>query len=486
MKLLNATLSGGSITNKPEALIETPAGLGGTIKVKPLGGQCGENWILQPIVLTPASPPTVLGLPPIFCQAGDVAWVEASGSTGDYVWEMPAGFENLGNANGNTKANKIQIKMTSNTRQGSIPMRVSEKISNCGISEPAVLFIWVGKPAGNGQIRLVAGSINYAYTKIQTYEFLFNDSAILPDGWTMTWNLTPTDSASTFSILQVLGNKITIEFGDYNAKGTLSSKVRNICGEATYQTMIQIVVPPPPPLPHPPRDTTTAANMRVIQQSALKNAAKAFDNSTKTDFMAWADKAVFYTGETLLTHCLTTNPTAKTIAYLLAENGNLASPIDTLQLVNDLGMAYLQTKIPIYSGLASGNYTLKVCVGKTCVAYPITLINHLLPKTSIAGKVIEKEIATTAIVIPQKFTVEQNMPNPFDEQTTLRYFLPQRNTLKVSIYNLLGVEIHSQTIENTEGWQELVLLTAKWHTGLYICKFEYNGEVQTKKMMLVR
>ena len=465
MKLLNAMQGYTNRTDKPEALIETPLGLGGTIKVKPLGGQCGESWVSQPIELTPAAPPVVTGIPPIFCQSGDVAWVEVHGSLDvEYIWDLPEGFENIGNASGNTKSYKVQIKMTTNTRQGSIPINVSSKTPACGISPPEALLIWVGKPAGNGQIRLVAGSIHYAYPRIQTYEFLLNDSAILPDGWTMTWDLTSLDSLSNFIVLQVLGNKITIDLGSYTAKGTLSSKVKNICGETTYQTMLQIVVPPPPP-PPAPRDTTNAANMRVIQQSVLKNAAKAFDNSTKTDFAAWADKAVFYTGETLLTHCLTTNPTAKPIAYLLAENGNLASPIDTLQLVNDLGMAYLQTKIPIYSGLASGNYTLKVCVGKTCIAYPITLINHLLPKTSNAGKVTEKESTNATVSVSQKFIVEQNMPNPFDEHTTLRYFLPQKNTLKVSIYNLLGLEVHSQHIENTEGWQELVLLTAKWHTG---------------------
>lgn len=505
MRLLNAMQGYTNRTDKPEALIETPIGLGGTIKVRPLGGQCGESWVSQPIELTPAAPPVVTGIPPIFCQSGDVAWVEASGSTGDYVWEMPAGFENLGDANGNTKANKIQIKMTSNTRQGSIPMRVSEKTSNCGISEPAVLFIWVGKPAGNGQIRLASGSTGC--DRIQTYEFLLNDSGNLPDGWSMAWDLTSEHGVVglgigyVFNVIQILGNKITIEINTPDKIGILSAKVKNICGETTYQTGIfrgkctyeeptDSIAPPPPSPPDtllpPPSGGGNAANMRVIQQSVLKNAAKAFDNSTKTDFAAWADKTVFYTGETLLTHCLTTNPTAKPIAYLLAENGNLASPIDTLQLVSEFALNYMQIKIPIYSGLASGNYTLKVCVGKTCVAYMITLINHLLPKTSNAGKVVEKESAITTIAVPQKFTVEQNMPNPFDEYTTLRYFLPQKNTLKVSIYNLLGVEVYSQTVENTEGWQEFVLLTAKWHTGLYICKFEYNGEVQTKKMMLVR
>jgi len=43
--------------------------------------------------------------------------------------------------------------------------------------------------------------------------------------------------------------------------------------------------------------------------------------------------------------------------------------------------------------------------------------------------------------IPDKFTLFQNYPNPFNPVTTIKYTLPQKAMVKLTVYNILGKEI---------------------------------------------
>jgi len=44
-------------------------------------------------------------------------------------------------------------------------------------------------------------------------------------------------------------------------------------------------------------------------------------------------------------------------------------------------------------------------------------------------------------VIPQRYSLDQNMPNPFNARTTIRFSLPEENQVSLVIYDLLGHEV---------------------------------------------
>lgn len=44
-------------------------------------------------------------------------------------------------------------------------------------------------------------------------------------------------------------------------------------------------------------------------------------------------------------------------------------------------------------------------------------------------------------VIPKSIELEQNYPNPFKQQTTIRYQLPTKNYVNLKVYDILGREV---------------------------------------------
>jgi M6 family metalloprotease-like protein len=106
---------------------------------------------------------------------------------------------------------------------------------------------------------------------------------------------------------------------------------------------------------------------------------------------------------------------------------------------------------------------------------------------------LDTDIVTATL--PQKISLSQNSPNPFNASTDIRYqisesSLPTHTTLK--IFNLLGQEIRTLRDELMEPGQ----YTATWDgrdengyrvaSGLYFYRFTCGDAVQTKQMILLR
>jgi len=89
--------------------------------------------------------------------------------------------------------------------------------------------------------------------------------------------------------------------------------------------------------------------------------------------------------------------------------------------------------------------------------------------------------------IPAEFSFMRPSPNPFNPSTQLRYALPKEGYVKLVVFNSLG----RLAAELSEGWQP-----AGWHnvefnasnlsSGLYFAQIQFNGEVRTQKMLLIK
>ena len=81
----------------------------------------------------------------------------------------------------------------------------------------------------------------------------------------------------------------------------------------------------------------------------------------------------------------------------------------------------------------------------------------------------------------------QNYPNPFNPSTTIKFALPVKTNLSLSVYNTLGekvAEIFNGELE--EGYHEMMFNASGLSSGIYFYKIESENYSATKKLMLLK
>jgi len=91
-----------------------------------------------------------------------------------------------------------------------------------------------------------------------------------------------------------------------------------------------------------------------------------------------------------------------------------------------------------------------------------------------------------------EFSLEQNYPNPFNPTTVIKYSIPNVGTglalsVKLKIYNILGVEVATLVNENKSAGNHEVEFNAEGlSSGIYFYTLTAGSFTQTRKMMLIR
>ncbi|MEM6783263.1 MAG: T9SS type A sorting domain-containing protein, partial [Bacteroidota bacterium] len=93
--------------------------------------------------------------------------------------------------------------------------------------------------------------------------------------------------------------------------------------------------------------------------------------------------------------------------------------------------------------------------------------------------------------LPERLTLGGNYPNPFSDETTLRYGLPEAADVRVALYDLLGREVLVvQDGPQTAGWHTPIVDAARLASGLYVWRVEATTpsgpESQTGRMLVVK
>jgi hypothetical protein len=96
---------------------------------------------------------------------------------------------------------------------------------------------------------------------------------------------------------------------------------------------------------------------------------------------------------------------------------------------------------------------------------------------------------------PKDFILYQNYPNPFNPSTKIKYALPDRKIVNLTVYNIIGevVTILVDEIQD-EGFHEVEFNAAIYKSGIYFYRIQMGdpstssgqGFVETKKMMLLK
>jgi predicted GH43/DUF377 family glycosyl hydrolase len=89
--------------------------------------------------------------------------------------------------------------------------------------------------------------------------------------------------------------------------------------------------------------------------------------------------------------------------------------------------------------------------------------------------------------VPGAFALDQNFPNPFNPSTTIRYDLPTRAHVTLSIYNTLGQQVATLVNESEEaGYHDMRFDASGLASGVYFYRIRAGEYAGTKKLVVLR
>jgi hypothetical protein len=90
-------------------------------------------------------------------------------------------------------------------------------------------------------------------------------------------------------------------------------------------------------------------------------------------------------------------------------------------------------------------------------------------------------------VVPGIFALGQNYPNPFNPTTTIEFFIPTREKVQISIYNILGQKVATVINEAFDAGAHAVRWNAlSFANGVYFYEMQSGPFTSTKKMVLMK
>lgn len=128
---------------------------------------------------------------------------------------------------------------------------------------------------------------------------------------------------------------------------------------------------------------------------------------------------------------------------------------------------------------------------KSDVAGEIRLRKVLL-STGNAGYVRITDIKTTAVQrsesdVPEEYALEKNYPNPFNPSTTIRFSLPEKSKVELTVFNVLGKQVASPVDKTMQAGRHQVTFNASGlSSGIYIYKIEAGHFSKIRKMVVVK
>ena len=91
------------------------------------------------------------------------------------------------------------------------------------------------------------------------------------------------------------------------------------------------------------------------------------------------------------------------------------------------------------------------------------------------------------VPIPQETRLNQNYPNPFNPSTTIRYGLPSRSHVTLTVFNTLGQQVATLVQgEQEAGFHEAVFDASGLVSGIYVCRLHAAGVSRAMKMIAVK
>ncbi|MFQ5753789.1 MAG: YCF48-related protein, partial [bacterium] len=96
-------------------------------------------------------------------------------------------------------------------------------------------------------------------------------------------------------------------------------------------------------------------------------------------------------------------------------------------------------------------------------------------------------VSNTTVNGPSDFRLFQNYPNPFNPTTTINYFLPFREEIEISVFNVLGKKVKVLfSGKQNPGLHQIEFNGSDLSSGVYFYQLRAKSFVETKKSLLIK
>ncbi|MCK5833139.1 T9SS type A sorting domain-containing protein [bacterium] len=92
----------------------------------------------------------------------------------------------------------------------------------------------------------------------------------------------------------------------------------------------------------------------------------------------------------------------------------------------------------------------------------------------------------TDFVKPNRLSLSQNFPNPFNAATTFSYFIPDEGILEMAIYNVVGERVYEESFYRKAGLYTFRFDASELPSGTYFCKLAAKDEIAERKIVLIK
>jgi hypothetical protein len=193
---------------------------------------------------------------------------------------------------------------------------------------------------------------------------------------------------------------------------------------------------------------------------------------TDTGFAVIAGKVRTTQGENL----------AGGIVFAINLNGNIGGSAET-----DAQGNYSIEELP------AGNYSLSVdAAGYLQGTIPSLTIDYANNSTKNEDLIVSPS-STTSVrdksfgTIPSGYELMQNYPNPFNPSTLIRFGIPEKSHVKITVYNFIGQKVVDLVSEEmSAGYHEVRFDADNLSSGAYFYSIEAGSYISVKKMILLK
>jgi ligand-binding sensor domain-containing protein len=172
--------------------------------------------------------------------------------------------------------------------------------------------------------------------------------------------------------------------------------------------------------------------------------------------------------------------TVSSINALIAVGTNVFAGTDVgIFRSTDMGMYWalvdsLLPVTPVYAFAASGTNLFAGTNGYGIWRRPL-------------AQVVITDVAAAGGGIPGAFRLEQNYPNPFNPSTTIRYNIPRRSYVTLTVFNILGQQVTDLvSAQQDPGFHEIRFDASGLASGIYFYRLTAEGYTSTRKLVVLR
>ncbi len=117
----------------------------------------------------------------------------------------------------------------------------------------------------------------------------------------------------------------------------------------------------------------------------------------------------------------------------------------------------------------------------------VSLLVGSSTKMTASFSAINTSVATQDAQQPGQLQLLPNYPNPFNPVTTLAFDLPRSGFVRLSLCDLLGREVTTLVSGHLAAGRHTIRWDGNgWAGGVYFCRLEADGQVQSRKLLLVK